>query len=70
MIGAVIGPGGCSAADLLPSRPTARDDQAVASTGRCDSCVAAGVDAEATRSCEGCRKDERGVEVEGAHLLM
>ena len=70
MIGAVIGAGGWSAADLSPGRPTARDEQAVASTGRRDSCAAAGVGADATSSCEGRREDERGVEVEGAHLYL
>ena len=70
VIGAVIGSGGWSATDLLPGRPIARDEQVVASTGCRDSCVAAGVDAEATSSCEGCREDERGVKVEGAHLHL
>ena len=70
VIGAVIGSGGWSAIDLSPDRPTARDEQAVASTGRRDSCVTTGVDAEATSLCEGRRKDERSVEVEGAHLHL
>ena len=45
VIGAVIGTGGWSATDLLPGRPMARDEQAVANTGRHNLCHAAGMDA-------------------------
>ena len=41
-----------------------------ASTGHRDSFAATGVGAEATISCEGRCKDERGVEVKGAHLYL
>ena len=68
VIGAVIGSGGLSATGLLPGRPTARDEQAMASTGCRNSCMTVGVDAEATSSGEGRHEDERGVEVKGAHL--
>ena len=54
----------------MPGTPTARDEQVVASTGRRDSGVAVGVDAEATSLYKGRREDERDVEVKGVHLLM
>ena len=70
VIKAVIDSGGWSSTDLLPGRPTAHDEQAVASTGRLDSCVTAGVDAKATSLCKGCSKDEHGVKVKGAQLYL